>query len=201
MKKIQHASLKATREKHIINAAQYYAMNSNNVDCPVAKEFLDWLPQDEYIVDSRVSMLKKGWFPCIPGWHFDEIERRADGTLDLIGTDFDKKHYMMIMDFGTKSRTEFCHYQFTKEFLMTHNINNYDSFNTMIDNMDAPTERVGSNCIYEFTSLDAHRGLPAQDSGWRYFIRATKGHQRTYRNEIRTQTQVYIPFYNINKGW
>ena len=201
MIKIKENAVNTISLQDVINAVQYFSMHNKNIKCKLANEFLSHLPKDEYIVDSRVSMLKKGWFPCIPGWHFDEIMRHENGNLDIISTDFNKTHYMMVIDIGTNSLTEFCAYRFTKDFLLTHNIDNYDSFNMTIYMMESPIKTCKSNTIYQFSSLDAHRGVDCKDSGWRYFIRATANHQREYLNQIRTQTQVYIPFYNINKGW
>lgn len=46
---------------------------------PITGEFLDHiadhLPTEDIVVDSRVHMLMPGWFPCIPGFHHDDVPR------------------------------------------------------------------------------------------------------------------------------
>jgi len=156
----------------------------------------------ETILDSRVHMLKPGWFPCIPGWHYDEVERFEGGDLvkeDGAVLDWDrtyegKEHYMMILDFGSGSLTEFA-----RARVADPRVKNYTELNRLFQAHSPLIEQVKSNAIYRFDILDAHRGVPAKRDGWRYFIRATVGTQRILANELRTQTQVYIPAFDV--GW
>lgn len=53
--------------------------------------------------------------------------------------------------------------------------------------------------IYKFNEQSFHRAVPAKYSGWRFFIRASKIYKPEFKNEIRRQTQVYLPC--VNKGW
>lgn len=43
---------------------------------------LPWLPDDaETSLDLKVLMLKRGWYPCIPGWHLDDFTDRLESSL------------------------------------------------------------------------------------------------------------------------
>src|SRR5262249_36308588 len=51
---------------------------------PITHAVLDALPDDwraaGLVIDSRTHLLMPGWFPCIPGWHLDDVPRtRSDG--------------------------------------------------------------------------------------------------------------------------
>lgn len=49
-------------------------------------------PMGEVIIDTRTHMLKPGWYPSIPGWHFDECPRANElvctkcGHVEKIGS-------------------------------------------------------------------------------------------------------------------
>lgn len=185
----------------IRKAVQYFGMSGRKVKCPIARQLVDEvlaeIPEwDDCIVDSRLSMLKPGWYPCIPGWHYDEVKRDPDGSLNW-ERNAAKTHYIMVIDQGTGSLTEIAHsevYRFPK-------VSNYTELNQWMEsNPDRyNTFTIDSGGIYILDCNTPHRGTPATGSGWRYFIRATVGTQREYANEIRTQTQVYIP--TVNVGW
>jgi hypothetical protein len=184
-------------ERFIERAHQYFAYRSDDVTCPYALRFLDCLPTGErYIVDSRVHMLMPGWYPCIPGWHFDEIKRTEDNKLDFEHNDFRKVHYLMIIDSGSESLTEFAWPELRRY------PESYEELNEIINNdFSCKKETVKANAIYRFSCMDAHRGMPAKRFGWRYFIRATVHTEREYKSKIRTQTQVYTPSPKIDAGW
>lgn len=57
-------------------------------------------------LDTRVSMLMPGWFPCIPGWHCDDFYR-PDGhpAPSLAAEQCPMVHYMAVL--GDCSLTEF----------------------------------------------------------------------------------------------
>jgi hypothetical protein len=181
--------------KHVRDAKQYFGYHSDLVDCPIAKLLLDNIPHGEYIVDSRTHMLKPGWLPCIGGWHYDEVKRDAEGKLDW-DNNIDKTHYLLILDFGTGSMTQYVNMSIPE-------IKNYEKLNSLIkvaeEDLCIDIETCDNNSIYMFDCLDAHKGQKATGDGWRYFIRATANTQREYTNEIRYQTQVYIE--DEYKGW
>jgi hypothetical protein len=47
---------------------------------PITEAFIRTLPEDwqdcNPVLDSRVHMLMKGWFPCIPGFHHSKFNIR-----------------------------------------------------------------------------------------------------------------------------
>lgn len=54
---------------------------------PITRAWLDAILTDAsigpYIIDTRVHMLMPGFWPCIPGWHHDDVPReREDGQPD-----------------------------------------------------------------------------------------------------------------------
>src|SRR5580700_1237659 len=50
------------------------------------------------IVDTRVHMLMPGWYPCIPGWHHDDVPRtRADGQPDYVTPVYKARHAMAMV--------------------------------------------------------------------------------------------------------
>lgn len=192
----------------IRNAIQYFGMDARMVECPFARRLLDQLPMSELrgpiIVDSKLSMLKPKWYPCIGGWHYDEILRKPNGLLDWENNRLDKQHFLMVIDEGTHSLTEIAYLN------PLPNKQKYESFPLVADysklnewmklNRDKYwTEFVKSGHVYKLTNTTPHRGSPATGSGWRYFVRATINTQRNFVNEIRTQTQVYI--HSVDKGW
>lgn len=219
-KKIESITL-----QDVIYAKQYFGMSSAKVECPLARIMLDELAKfgppesiNNYIVDSKVVQLMKGMYPCIPGWHLDEVRRDENGQLDYNNNEWMKQHYMMLIDFGTGSLTEFYErprHEYIKQ------MKGYDDLNDLINSeieyerntqkqrlelekrpfISSKIETCESGKIYNFDCQDPHRGTPAKANGWRYFIRATYNSQRKIMNQLRPQTQVYIPVSNLDKGW
>jgi len=172
------------------------------LECPIAEQFIAGLPPtgvgDRYIIDSKVVMLMPGMMPCIGGWHFDEVLRDEELGLDYDGNDDRKTHYMMILDEGTRSLTEF--YTGKAPLLTTYKELDYELEHVQKSNISPELfTMIQPNRIYQFDWSDAHRGTPASDKGWRYFIRATKYHQRAYINKFRKQVQVYVE--SFSHGW
>lgn len=192
MKLIKENVWNPTDINDIRDLPQLYGYNSKDVVNPLITQFISHLPIGEYIIDTKLHMLMEGWYPCIPGWHYDEILRKPNGDLDFVNNDSNKKHYLFIYDEGSGSLTEFCDFY-------DGSIHNYTELNKMIKEYKPLINSVQNNSIYEFGCIDAHRGIPATGKGWRYFIRATINSQRQFLNEIRTQSQVYLPAVDI--GW
>lgn len=162
----------------------------------IARYFIHLLPQHDVIIDSKVHMLMENQLPCIPGWHFDEIDR-VDGKIDLENNTF-KTHWMCVLDFGTGSLTRFV--DKSESFSM---IKNYAQLNGIIESTlsERRIYAVENNALYEFDCYDAHEGVKAKGNGWRYFIRATAGSKRKVTNEVRRQTCIYIDTADLKKGW
>lgn len=173
---------------------------------PLTRGFLDRLAstgigkRDDWIIDSRVHMLKTGWWPCIPGWHIDDFHRGGDGQPDLASLSADLGHVMAIV--GNYSRTEFL----DGEVELTDppaGVVKYGWYNNQIRKLVAgqfvAPVPVEPGRLYWFGGSDFHRGTPATKDGWRWFIRATSGSDRKPVNEIRRQVQVYLAI--PDEGW
>src|SRR5690606_10082560 len=55
----------------------------------ITKQVIDSLPKftvpDDLhvVIDTRVNMLMRGYYPSIPGWHCDDVPRGENGQPDL----------------------------------------------------------------------------------------------------------------------
>lgn len=152
------------------------------------------------VIDTRVHMLMKDWYPCIPGWHHDDVPReRADGQPEYITPSYRSKHLMLLMN-GNVCPTEFavgtCNLEIPKGTI-------YESWNhdvdTLINHNILKTVVVKDNQWYKFDDRSFHRGTAAKGRGWRYFIRVSWDTKRKPTNEVRRQVQVYLD--NVNQGW
>lgn len=182
---------------------------------PLTREFLLMLP-DEWrdvpiVVDSRVHMLMPGWYPCIPGWHHDDVPRtRSDGQPNYGPGEFRSEHIMALVG-GDICPTAFAlgEADFIEPALgdviyakWHHDVQGKLWGGELVQ------ELVPSNRLIAFDDRTWHRGSAAVYSGWRFFIRASRyyapdgtpvprGNPRT--NEVRRQVQVYLD--NVNSGW
>lgn len=157
-------------------------------------------------IDSRVSMLQPGWFPCIPGWHCDDFYR-PNGQPDLEAIEKGRApsvHHMMVL--GNSSLTEFIspiELPAPAELGQSSDplYGRYDKLiNRRIECLDeCATFSAKEGQLIQFGPLDFHRGTPATKAGWRLFVRITQSNHREPKNEIRTQTQVYLT--DVSRGW
>ena len=171
---------------------------------PLTKEFVEKLlaeyGEGPWIFDSRVHMLMPGWYPCIPGWHHDDVPRNGyNGQPDYENMNYKSEHVMAIVDNGTWSLTEF-----VKDFVcdlsdVGHGEMTYGKWSRDIQRMNPRKVTVPNQTLVYFTWEDFHRGQPATGSGWRWFIRASKNTDRKPMNEVRKQVQVYMS--NLDAGW
>lgn len=173
---------------------------------PLTKNFIAELfklpnvNKNDVVIDSRVHMLKKGWYPCIPGWHIDDFLRGPNGQPEYNNLPNNAYHVLAIV--GDASCTEFLDGPvYLKDPLPGEIV--YDSFNRqirrLINQQDVGTYQIQSNRLYRFGMTDFHRGAAATKEGWRWFIRASVGTGRNALNEIRSQVQVYLPW--PEQGW
>lgn len=180
---------------------------------PCLLDFVKGLPPDcgapFASLDLKVTMLKPGWFPCIPGWHLDDFYRPQDGTpnpqpllLDL--PQHNSRHFAVV--YGDCSLTEFLAEPITLPVPLPEDCKGplYGYYNSLIG------DRERSECLrlltapetlWEFDSLTWHRGTAAHKEGWRAFVRLTYGTTRPPKNEIRNQTNVYVPEHLWTTGW
>jgi len=170
----------------------------------ITRRFIEnFLDEDkDWIIDTRVHMLMKDWYPCIGGWHCDDIPRdEITKQPNYKDPDYISEHILCVIDSGTGSLTEFVDGR-----LELSNVPNdkqvYEHFNKeineLVDDNKLNTQQFKSGDVLSFNSMTFHQGQPAVNKGFRMFIRATTNTQRKPRNEIRKQTNVYL---DTNKGW
>lgn len=164
---------------------------------PITREFLGKLPLADYVIDSKVAMLMPGFWPCIPGWHHDDVPRtRADGQPNYESPEYRARHVMAIV--GDASLTEFIAEPVELPPVPIGRTI-YQAWDRMLDAMRPRTAFLKDCDVVSFTAGDFHRGSPATKAGWRFFIRATTCTTRPVMNERRTQVQVYLADPSV--GW
>ena len=170
----------------------------------VMRDFLSLIPGRsgwKYVsVDTRINMLMQSWYPCIPGWHCDDFYRPTGGQPDLsrLKENAWAEHYAAVV--GDCSLTEFIKNPIDLPLLTSDNrVPVYGLYNKMIEEMKPETFRVKSGEVFRFSPTDFHRGTPAVKNGWRMFARLTFSNHYEPKNEIRTQTQVYLT--DLGVGW
>jgi hypothetical protein len=164
------------------------------------------LPEEGWIIDSRVHMLMKDWWPCIPGWHNDDIPRGGEfGQPYWNGMDIEYRAEHKLMVIGDIAMTEFIAPGETIELSnpigkeCVYNDWNKE-INAQIEAGKIKTVKAKSGQVICFSEPDFHRGVPAESNGWRYFIRATKNTTRKFSDDpLRRQVQVYMSM--PEKGW
>lgn len=172
----------------------------------ITRRFLDALPplarQTPAFLDSRVHMLMPGWWPCIPGWHHDDVERsRADGQPNYFTASYRPVFYMSLV--GSAD----CATEFTIGSIGLPDVPEgevyYREWHPLVDS----AVRAGSlerwscpfNTVVEFDDRDFHQGVVSKSSGWRWFGRVTVGNPLKPANEIRRNSMVYLE--RPMEGW
>lgn len=186
---------------------------------PLTQAFLDTIEPAYHdgIIDTRVHMLMPGWYPCIPGWHHDDVPRtRKDGQPDYDNPLY-PQHVMGLIG-ADISRTEFA--------LGTHNWKPigkvlYASAAEDVEEAIAPkrgyfdppyqfykvkwpepTLRRVTAPMHQLVYFDCrtwHRGMAATGNGWRWFGRVGINTGKPFANEIRRQVNVYMK--DVDAGW
>lgn len=155
------------------------------------------------VFDSRSHMLMKGWFPCIPGFHHDDVERktRKDGQPNYDNPIYRAQHCLGLVN-GDICPTEFAtgiaRFPIPKEdqvaYKIWHPLVEKAIRNGKLDSVSAPSDK-----LVFFDDRTWHQGTKAVADGWRWFGRASWNTDRPIRNEIRKQVQVYLEF--PMEGW
>ena len=75
---------------------------------PITRAFLESLGSHQAVViDTRSHMLMQGWWPCIPGWHHDDVPRsRSDGQPNYETPEYHSMHAMALIN-GDMCPTQF----------------------------------------------------------------------------------------------
>ena len=151
------------------------------------------------IVDTKIHMLKDGWYPGIPGWHVDFAPDWTN-VVNWSRIDPAEQHFMAVSH--PVSLTEFVGRPLTLSLPRIPRINGLLSriVEAYAFDGDLPRATVRPRRLYRFGQLDLHRVAPALGSGWRLFVRISATRLRTPLNQVRAHdSQVYIT--NPNAGW
>lgn len=156
---------------------------------------------DSLIIDSRVHMLMPGWYPCIPGWHHDDVPReREDGQPEYFCPSYTAAHALCV--WGDASLTQFA---VGRSHFPNVPIGSvfYREWHPMVE------QRIQDGVLHRYTLSERrialfdwntwHQGMPATKDGWRFFIRASRHTNRKATNERRQQTQIYMSA--VLGGW
>lgn len=187
-------------EPMLFSADYEFAAKNGGV---ITNHFLPFLDATkDWIIDTRVHMLMKDWYPCIGGWHMDNIPRNTEsGQPDYKNPAFVSEHVLCVIDVGTGSLTEFIEDEVSLTDVPDDKMV-YEHFNKeinkKIEKCEINTVQYNSGDVLSFDALTFHRGRPATGKGWRFFIRATTNTPQKAYNEIRRQVNVYQ---DVKTGW
>lgn len=172
---------------------------------PLTRQFLRQLPDDwldcPIVVDSRVHMLMPGWWPCIPGWHHDDIARGADGQPDYDDLPYRSEHLMGLVN-GHLAPTRFGLGEVTLPAVDGVVYAGWDPLVAAAVAEERLRPYSAPSGVYiQFDWQSFHEGVQAVESGWRWFIRLSRNTIRTSTctNEVRRQVQVYMA--DPRSGW
>ena len=175
---------------------------------PITKSFLNALPEvikkQPLVFDSRVHMLMPGWYPCIPGWHHDDVPRSNKGQPNYKTPEYFAKHYMGLVN-GDICPTKFIDDPLVEVSKVIDGDLVYKKWHkeieTQIKEGDLKPVIAKSNKIISFDADTFHAGDKAISNGWRWFGRISIQTDRVNNitNEIRKQVQVYLEF--PMEGW
>ena len=151
-----------------------------------------------FIIDTRVTMTMKGYYPSIPGFHTDWVPRGKDGQPDLTQIDDNVIHYMCLLsDVESHTCTEFVIDEPELEFDYSSDDAIWTQLDKQINAGNYRTRFLEPNTIISFDQNSIHRASPTVTPGWRFFFRASLLKKKP-ANEIRNQVQIYAP---IGMGW
>lgn len=207
---IEHSKLSKTfSDVEIKNEPMLFSCDEEHarkLGGPITNLILDEMPESwknrELIIDSRVHMLMPNWFPCIPGWHHDDVPRSlSSGQPNYYNPEYHSKHIACVVN-ADICPTEFalgqCNFP-DVEAGQTY----YKIWHPLVDKAIEydilKKVKIKDSVITEFNWNTWHQGTRAVKNGWRFFFRATTQTFVKPKNELRRQVQVYMeaPF----NGW
>jgi len=190
-------------EPMFFNASLDFALDSGG---PITQAFINALPRDwsfcDAVFDSRVHMLMPGWYPCIPGYHHDDVARDATGQPNYDDMPYRSEHLMGLVN-GDICPTVFAlgYHELPKiesgiVYKQWHDIVVEQIRAGQLNEYEAPSGR-----LIEFDWRSMHTGQKAKRGGWRWFGRLSRNtiRTKTKTDEIRRQVQVYLD--NPTEGW
>jgi len=199
-------------EPMFYNSDLHFALRNGG---PITKAFIDALPLEWHEApckfDSRSHMLMPGWWPCIPGYHHDDVPRtrmdgqpnydqdqiRAEHCFALINGDICPTHFAIgEAYFNEVPLGELVYRQWHKEV------------ESLIGNRLLRLYAAPSNQLIFFNDRTWHAGSQAVKTGFRWFGRITRYFDKKrnaifppnkINNELRKQVNVYlsVPY----EGW
>lgn len=188
---------------------------------PLTHEVLEVLPRGwrdvPLVIDSRVHMLMPGWYPCIPGWHHDDVPRtRSDGQPNYEEGQNRSQHIFCLFNGDicpTAMAEGAADFKMPELGKVIYSEWHRDVEAMIIDDFRGSSQRLvrstaPSGRLIQMDDRTWHTGSRAVKNGWRFFIRISRyfdpdgkpiqrGNART--NELRRQVQVYMD--NPNAGW
>lgn len=153
------------------------------------------------VFDSRVHMLMPGWYPCIPGWHHDDVARGSNGQPDYINLRYKSKHVCGLVN-AEICPTAFaigeCNLEIPEGIIYKQWHNEVDKL-IECGKMNRVEAKSGKVIYFDWQTF--HTGQKAVKNGWRWFGRLSWDTERTKNitNEIRKQVNVYLEF--PTEGW
>jgi hypothetical protein len=174
----------------------------------ITRKFLDGLPDDwkldDVVLDSRVHMLMPGWYPCIPGWHHDDVPRSTPtGQPNYVNPEYRSEHLMGLVN---------AHLAATSLIHGTVEVSEPDHDKTIyqvwhpqvqaqVDSGKVHALSAQSGSYVQFDCNTFHTGTKAVGNGWRWFTRLSRNTNRVkfITNEMRRQVQVYMD--DPTQGW
>lgn len=174
---------------------------------PITLAFLSALRRDgiapeHVLIDTRVHMLMPGMWPCIPGWHHDDVPRtRGDGQPDYDGMTYRSQFALALVN-GDVAPTNFAlGVALVPTVPLGAKVYKQwdEAINEQIEDGSLLRVAAPSNRLIYFDWSDFHEGTQAVRRGWRWFGRATWNSGIAPRNEVRRQVQVYME--NPKEGW
>lgn len=158
----------------------------------------------DIVIDSRVHMLMRGHYPCIPGWHHDDVPRIGPRGQPGYGwPSYRSRHLAAVIDASdqpTGSLPEFAHVSVEVPWPLDEDVTVYAAWDAHIaaayPKCGVP---VSSRQVLAFDCDSFHRGMPARTTGWRFFIRASWSSAVRPENKVRKNANVYVPW--STAGW
>lgn len=176
---------------------------------PITRSFLTALPAhwglaDKLVFDSRVHMLMPGWYPCIPGFHHDDVPRSGkNGQPNYDNPEYRSSHYMGLIN-GDICPTLFALGECEMPEVTTPEPI-YRRWHQEVEQLIYKEKLrpwlAPSGKLIRFDDHSFHTGQKAIKGGWRWFGRASILTKRVHHctNEVRNQVQVYME--NPMEGW
>jgi hypothetical protein len=193
-------------QNEIKNEVMFYRSSYSFVkkNCgPIMKDFLSKVPKKflkNCLIDSRSHMLMEGFWPCIPGWHHDDVPRTLPSGQPNYRHVANKARFITALVNSSICPTEFLVGKMILPDIKTKIYNKWDPIiNKQIKNKTVESVKSTSDELIYFDNNTMHQCTRATSFGWRWFVRLTINSTLKPENEMRPQVQIYLNDYTI--GW